>query len=518
MAEKAVDGRVVPYLRAGFPIVVLQTSEQERAFASLSAELVEGGLRDLKVYVWKVTTGLRLVSNPQEQLAGDLLSAINKIAPPFEEPESDVLCVLFNVGDFLKSPAVRQALRDAAYALKSVGSYLVCIGPELEVPSELEDVVTVLDFPLPDREKLRKAFSELIEPYRDALSEPVTDEVMAAAVENALGMSELRAESALGLSLVLKRLVDVDVIRAEKKQVLRRSKVLEFVEVSESMDDVGGFDLLKRFVGLRRRYYKDVEKARAFGMSPPKGILIVGVAGTGKSLISRAIARELDLPLYNFNVGAVFSRYVGGSESAVREACRMAEAAAPCVVRFDEFEKAVAGLESSSGSDAGTTSRVISHLLTWMQETRAPLYKVATANTIRQLDAALLRRGRWDAVFAVDLPTQEELKQIFAIHLRKRGRKPEAFDLDALAKKAAGFVGAEVESVVEEALAIAFAEERDVTQEDLLGVCSQVVPISVTDKEDIEAFRKWIKGRAQPVSSAALERKVPAALSREIKF
>jgi hypothetical protein len=242
------------------------------------------------------------------------------------------------------------------------------------------------------------------------------------------------------------------------------------------------------------------------------------VHNTGKTLSAKAISATLDLPLYKFDVGSVFKGIIGSSESTIRNALKLAETVAPCVLLIDEMEKLVAGLESSGRSDSGTTSRVIGTLLSWMQETTSPVYKVATCNTIRNLDAALFRRGRWDAVFAVDLPTFEERQEIFSIHLRKRGRKIEAFDLAALARGTEGFVGAEIESVVEEALYHAFDADRDISQADLVKVSSTVVPISKTDKEDVAQFREWMRTRAMPVSNALKNSVDTAKKSRTLRL
>jgi ATPases of the AAA+ class len=210
----------------------------------------------------------------------------------------------------------------------------------------------------------------------------------------------------------------------------------------------------------------------------------------------------MNLPLYKFDIGAVFKGVVGGSEAGIRNAIKLAETVAPCVLLIDEMEKLVAGLESSGKSDSGVTSRVIGTLLSWMQETKAPIYKLATCNTIRNLDSALFRRGRWDALFAVDLPTLEERKEILSIHLRKRGRDANNYDLNLLAKEMEGFVGAEIESVVDEALYIAFDADRELDTGDLKSVADELVPISKTDQDAISAFRDWMKSHAAPVSSS----------------
>lgn len=485
-------------------MVYLRTCEEERAFQYVLTDLKQHNLNHLKVFVWKVTTGLYpYLGDPvADVVVMDFFGTLRHIAGVGEEaPPADSVYVFFNIRKFLDAPGNIQQLRDAAYAIRTAGSHIVAIGSDFDLPPELEEMVTILDFDLPGKEEIRKQFGKLVDFYQESLGLKISSESLEQAADNALGLTSFRAESAIALSIVETGGLDLNMIREEKRQILKQTGALEYISIKETMADLGGFDCLKEHVSDRVRYFRDREAAKQFGIiNPPKGILLVGLPGTGKSLSAQCIAHELKLPLYRLNISALFKGVVGGSESETRRVLKIIESVAPAVLSLEEFEKSVAGLESSGKTDSGVTSRVISQILTWCQETTAPIYKVASCNTIRNLDAALLRRGRWDEVFSVDLPQAHEIMQIFSIHLRKRGRSPENFDLQVLANAASGFVGAEIESAIEEALYRAFSAGRDLTTQDLVHVCSELVPISVTDKEDMEQFRRWIQGKAKPVS------------------
>lgn len=504
---------ITRYLDAGYPILYLRTNESNRAVDEIISDLKAGGLADnLEIMVWKSTTGLYDITsrNPrEEQVAESLLEALAWIEAGKDgdfDPDGDRLYIMLNPKEFLKNPVVIQQLRDTAYAIRAVSSYIIMVGCGTDLPEEIEDVVTVLDLELPDKEQIKNIFTSVINAYSDALSERPTQEQIEVAAENALGLSSFKAENAISLSIVSSKGIDIPLIRKEKQLAVKQTGVLEYIHHNETMDSLGGFEILKEHVSKRKRYFSNHKEALDFGLNPPKGIMVVGHAGTGKSLCAKAVSAGLELPLYKFDVGAVFKSLVGGSEAAMRSALKLAEKVAPCVLLIDEMEKLLSGLQSSGRSDSGVTSRVIGSFMTWMQETRAPIYKVATCNTIRDLDSALFRRGRWDAVFAVDLPNSREREQIFAIHLKKRGRNVEAFDLQALAGVTVDFVGAEIESVVDEALYVAFDDLRELTTEDLLQVAKTVVPISKTDSEGIADFRRWMANRAMPVSRQEVSR------------
>ncbi len=494
---------ITKYLDAGYPVLYLRTHEQNRAIDEVLSNLKSSGLDNLKIMVWKSTTGLYDIESQQpkeDAVAENLLDTLVWIAGGREGSREDHVYLLLNPREFLKNPIVLQQFKDTAYAIRAVASSIIMIGCDVEIPEEIEDVVTVLDLELPDKDQIRQIFKSVTTAYKDSISEPVTDEKLEIAAENALGLSAFKAENAISLSIVASKAIDIPLIRKEKQLAVKQTGVLEYIHHTETMENLGGFDNLKDHVIKRRKYFSSHKSAIEFGLKPPKGVMLVGIAGAGKTLSAKCISAALDLPLYKFDVGAVFKGVVGASESAIRNALKLAEKVSPCVLLIDEMEKLVAGLESSGKSDSGVTSRVIGTFISWMQETKAPIYKVATCNTIRNLDSALFRRGRWDAVFAVDLPTAKEREQIFAIHLNKRNRDASKFNLQELAKLTKDFVGAEIESVVDEALYIAFDADRDLTTEDLAEVSKTVVPISKTDEEGISAFRTWMSNRAIPVS------------------
>jgi SpoVK/Ycf46/Vps4 family AAA+-type ATPase len=493
------------YIKAGYPVLYVQTKEQERALSEICRNLKSAHLdTQFTILLWKSTHGLYplTASSPSgEAVAVGFDDTLQYISGSPGEDRKDCLYILFNPREFMKSPVTIQRLRDAAYKVRTVGSHMVMIGGHYEIPEELEDVVTFVDLELPNRDEIKAIFRSVVDQYATALKDKATEADLTQAAENALGLTEFKAENAISLSIVSSSRIDIPLIRKEKQLAVKQSGVLEFIHHNETADTLGGFDVLKDHVVKRRGYFINHQNAVEFGLRPPKGIMLVGVAGTGKSLAAKAVSAALDLPLYKFDVGAVFKGIVGSSEASIRSALKLAETVSPCVLLIDEMEKLVAGLESSGRTDSGVTSRVIGTLISWMQETQSPVYKIATCNTIRNLDSALFRRGRWDAVFAVDLPTAVERRDIFLIHLKKRGRDPKNFDVNKLALATENFVGAEIESVVDEALYLAFFADRDVSTDDLLEVCKHVIPISKTDKEAIEQFREWMRARATSVSS-----------------
>lgn len=515
---------ITKYLDAGYPVLYVRTHEHNRAVDEIIADLKHSGLSDnIGIMLWKSTTGLYNIGskNPKDDSVAesflDSLAWISECRDGRTEPEADKLYIVLNPKEFLKNPIALQQLKDTAYAIRAVSSYIIMVGCGMDIPEEIEDVVTTIDLELPDKEQIKSIFKSVITAYADALEHDPDEAELETAAENALGLSAFKAENAISLSVVSSKGINIPLIRKEKQLAVKQTGVLEYIHHSETMDSLGGFDMLKEHVAKRRRYFSNHKAALEFGLHPPKGIMLVGHPGTGKSLAAKAVSAALDLPLYKFDVGAVFKGVVGGSESAIRNALKLAEKVAPCVLLIDEMEKLMAGLESSGKSDSGVTSRVIGTFISWMQETRAPIYKLATCNTIRNLDSALFRRGRWDAVFAVDLPTAKEREQIFGIHLAKRGRAENAFDLPALAGVTIDFVGAEIESVVDEAMYVAFDAERELTTEDLISVAKTVVPISKTDEEGISAFRRWLSTRAMPVSKVLADDAKPVGKLRNLR-
>jgi SpoVK/Ycf46/Vps4 family AAA+-type ATPase len=288
---------------------------------------------------------------------------------------------------------------------------------------------------------------------------------------------------------------DIDLVTEEKKQIIRESRALEFYPVTETAADVGGLGVLKEWLRLRERAF--TQEARDYGLPSPKGIALIGIPGTGKSLTAKMIGGLWRLPLLRLDVGALYGSLLGESEERARQALRLAETTAPALLWIDEVDKALA----HGSNDSGTSTRLFGTILTWMQEKTAPVFVVATANNIASLPPELLRKGRFDEIFFLDLPSAEERREIVAVHLRKRRRLPQDFDTERLARESEGYVGAEIEQAVLDAMYAGFAAGREFTTEDVSAALRRQVPLSVSQRETIEALRTWLRdGRAQSAS------------------
>jgi SpoVK/Ycf46/Vps4 family AAA+-type ATPase len=284
-----------------------------------------------------------------------------------------------------------------------------------------------------------------------------------------------------------------------KKELLRRSGMLDFVDSSENMQGVGGLENLKRWLAQRRGAWET--SASDFGLDPAKGVIILGVQGCGKSLCAQAVAGEWNLPLVKFDSAAIFDKYIGETEKRIQKVFKVAEGLAPCVLWIDELEKVFAGSGPDSASvDAGVSSRILAAFLSWMQDRKAPVFVAATCNNVTALPPELIRKGRFDELFFVDLPNQAERKQILAIQLKRRKRNPEEFDLQSIASAARGFSGAETDAAVQAALYAAFASKQPLTTQNLLTAIAQTVPLSTTRAEEIQELRTWAQTRAVPAS------------------
>src|SRR5690606_1586985 len=336
------------------------------------------------------------------------------------DPDRKDLYVLKDFHEFWhRSPAVKRKLRNLAHALVSTYSSLVVTTHSADVPAELEDDVVVVDMPPPTLRELRADLDALIEQTRVECD--LTDHGRTRLAQAALGLTAAQARRAFSKAIVRDRVLDeqdIPAVLEEKKAVIRASQALEFYSSDETPDDVGGLERLKEWLALRESAFG--EDAARFGLPAPKGMALIGIPGTGKSLTAKMISGLWRLPLLRLDVGALFGSLVGESEARLRQALRITEVVAPCVLWIDEIEKSLA----TGGLDGGTSQRVFGAILTWMQEKTAPVFVVATANDVGALPPETLRRGRFDEVFFLDLPTDGERRQIFTVHLRKRRRDP----------------------------------------------------------------------------------------------
>lgn len=495
---KEINVEIETLIRARYPIIYIVTWEEKRVEEALREVAANRGK---KMYTWSVTQGMGVNAAMRDDSTREPLSALDYVM----ESRDQAIFVLKDFHSYINENSTVRRLRDLVHALKTSYKTLVILGPVLKLPAELEKEITVLDYPLPDLEELDKLLEGIVQSVRGNaqiavnLSPQEREQILHAAQ----GLTANEAENVFAKSLVEKRCFDVDTITSEKEQIIRKSGMLEYYRRSEAFADVGGMDSLKRWLKTRSLAFS--EKAREFGLPQPKGIMLLGIQGCGKSLCCKAVASLWQLPLVRLDVGKIFSGIVGSSEENVRKAIAIAESVAPCVLWIDELEKGFAGTQSSPFSDAGTTSRVFASFVTWLQEKTAPVFVVATANDISQLPPELMRKGRFDEIFFVDLPSAEERKEIFAIHLKKRKRDPSKFDLDLLASRTAGFSGAEIEAAVVSGLYDAFGEGHDLEMEDILTSAEESVPLSTTMKEKIDELRAWALRRTRMASSLPVE-------------
>ena len=488
--EKELD----TYLRARFTLIVLVTHEEERAEGMIK-NMCETYKRSCAS--WDSAEGFQWVSAPNGSLpaARDPQTALEQI----DKMDSNqvALFVLKDFHDFWSNAQVRRKLRSLAQKMKFTKKSLIVITPSSRVPDELKDDVVLETVPLPDVDDLQEVLEKLRATSGVKLNlTPLGKEKL---VKAAIGLSRSQAHRVFAKAIVNDGTLDdmdIDLVTEEKKQIIRESEALEFYSVTETLDNVGGLKVLKEWLRMRDRAFSD--RARDYGLPMPKGIALLGIPGTGKSLTAKMIGGLWRMPLLRLDVGALFASLIGESEERTRRALHLAETIAPCVLWIDEMEKALA----HGGLDSGTSTRVFGSILTWMQEKRAPVFVVATANDISSLPPELLRKGRFDEIFFLDLPTLAERHDIFAVHLRKRRRLPQDYDLEQLAAASEGYVGAEIEQAIIDGMYIGFNDnEREFTTQDILSALARQVPLSVSSREIINALREWLhEGRAQSAS------------------
>jgi len=511
-------------IRAKYPLLYLLSWEERRVEALLRRVAAR---RKKRLFSWTVTEGLVAIDTvrptPVDPSATMPLKALEYVA---QSRDPAVFCFkdlhLFMQVDG-SSPQVPgmdaiiliRKLRDMVELLKQSQKTLCLLSPVLRFPVELEKDITVLDCSVPTHEELAEALDRVLRSARHMQSSGREERKSGAgrghrvqteldeatrerAIKAAAGLTASEAENVFAKSLVMKRRLDLDVIIAEKKQLIRKSRVLEYHDAVEDMAYVGGMAALKSW--LRKRSLAFSERARRFGLPEPRGLLLLGVQGGGKSLLAKSVASLWKLPLLRLDMGKVFSEMVGASEHNIRAALRLAESVSPCVLWLDELEKGMSGLGSSNRSDAGTAARVFGSFLVWMQEKTAPVFVIATSNDISSLPPELLRKGRFDEIFFIDLPDLQERQEILAIHLARRHRDPARFDLFSLAQEMEGFSGAEIEQAIISALYDAFEADRELTDQDLHRNIGQTVPLSKTMHEPISALRNWARTHARLAS------------------
>ena len=454
--------------------------------------------RDL--YIWNRVDGIKKWNGSHFEVEKD--EGLSEGAIDFYKENDNIILLLEDFyPDFTEDkPRMIRTLRNIA-AQDSENKTLIFSQPFLQLPKELEKDVHILDLPYPKFEDQKQIYKRVCERYGISSEEPAPE-----LIEAALGLTIMEAEKAFSLAYIENKQLtrtEIPLVIREKENVIKKSGYLEYYHPKETMNDVGGLGNLKDWLQKRGRGFDS--HAKDFGLTYPKGILLLGIPGTGKSLTAKAVGNLWHFPLLRLDMGKIFGGIVGESEKNIREALKIAEAISPSILWVDEIEKGMSGISSSGSTDGGTTARVLGTFLTWMQEKTSPVFVVATANDISQLPPELLRKGRVDEIFFVDLPTQKEREQIIKIHLQKKGRNPNNFDVETLAKEAKGFSGAELEEAVKEALFQAYDEEKEINDSHISKAIAKTYPLSCTMSETIEKMRKWAKSRAVAASTENAE-------------
>ncbi len=491
-------GEVADLIRARYPLIYIVSHEESRVERALRKLCIE---REMRLEVWSITEGMRVIANGSgERDIKDPLKALEHV----NRGEGRSVYVLRDFHPFTKDPSVVRRLRDLASALRKTQKSLLILSPVQKIPPELEkSISSIVYWELPKRGEIEDIARNLVPQAPVATQKQVAEEggFMEKVVESALGLTEVEAENVFAKSMVRTHTFDIPTILDEKKQIIRKSGMLEYYETREDVGDIGGLEVLKGWLKKRQRAF--TKTARDFGLPLPKGILLIGVPGTGKSLTAKAVGSLWQMPLLRLDVGKIFAGLVGSSEENIRTVIRTAEAIAPAILWIDEIEKGFSGTGSSGQTDGGTTSRVFGSFITWLQEKSSPVFVIATANDVSQLPPELLRKGRFDEIFFCDLPSATERRQIFDIHIRKKNRDASKFDLDKLVGASSEFSGAEIEQSVIAALYDAFDSDSDLDTNGLFNSISDTVPLAVTMRERIEGMRNWARTRARPASGSA---------------
>ena len=507
-------------LSARFPLLWVVSPEEETAEETLCAAAIA---KKAQIYFWDFARGW---SDKEGADKGNPMAALARVSKASENVGS--IFVLKDVATLIapgangqiaagQLPIVRE-IKNLAREMARDRRCLVLMSEQLRLPIELREETTVVDFSLPSIEEIDELVNLLVD-KRLNLPESSREQLLKACQ----GLTRCRIARVLAKCLARGAKVDesaIALIIEEKRQTIRETGILEFIPVRSGLESVGGLENLKQWVRVRSSSFSD--KAREYGLPAPKGLLLAGIQGTGKSLSAKTIAAEWRLPLLRLDVGKLFGGIVGESESRIRQVIKLAEAIAPCILFIDEADKAFANISSGSDGDSGTSRRVFGTLLTWMQEKTAPVFMVMTTNNVEVLPAELLRKGRLDELFFLHLPTQIEREQIYRVHLQRLrperlGDKISDFDLGMLATASKHFSGAEIEQIIYEAMQYGFARNEDFSQADILTAIHQSVPLAKIAQPQIDALKSWaVRSGARSASLQCLE--IPQSQSKALEI
>ena len=496
-------------IRARYPIIYVSTWEEERVEQSLRQIATA---RKKQLFTWTITQGLIKVGSeprPGKNTSGNTMDPLVALDQVIQHVEPSIYMFKdfhrFTCDERCNLTIIRK-LRDVAYQIRDSYKSIIITSPMVKIAPELSKDITLVEFGLPEARDFGKLLDRIVEEVKDNPKvkidlNPVAKEQL---LQAARGLTLKEAENVFAKTLVTDNQLtadDIDMVFSEKRQIIKKDGLLEYCDTVEDISALAGLENLKLW--LTKRSVAFTDKAKQFGLMPPRGVLLLGVQGCGKSLCAKAAASLWHVPLLRFDLGRMFSSLVGSSEENVRRAIQVAESVSPAILWIDEIDKAFAGATSSAGSDGGTSSRVFGSLLTWLSEKKSSVFVIATANDISQLPPELLRKGRLDEIYFVDLPDHSERKDIFAIQQKKRARDPAKFDLRHLSDLTVGFNGAEIEEAIVSAMFDEFSGKIQMDTKLLETSVRETVPLSKTMHEELSRLREWSQGRARPASKSA---------------
>lgn len=504
---------IIPYLRAGYSCLQILTHEEARAVGAIHAA---AAALEYHLWSWSVTTGLcEVYQNSDgetvtkaEANTAEPAAALKAFKEGKIQDKSVVILRDFHVALKGHPMILTRLLRDCIEIGRATNRHLILVGCRLELPPEVEKEVTVIELQLPTRDELLVLAKELAAGVDQELNGD-TDAILNAGC----GLTTLGFNDAASYAIVKTGSITPMVVADLKADAIKKSGILEILPPGITFNDIGGLDALKEWISRRKRAF--TKDAVSYGLPTPKGVCLYGVQGGGKTVATRAIAAELGCPLIRLDAGRLFGGIVGSSEANTRGVIQLVEAFGQCVLMIDEIDKGFAGMVGGHDGDNGVTRRVIGSFLTWMAEKKSPVFIVATANDLTRLPPELLRKGRWDELFFIDLPTAVERQAIWAVQIRRHGRKPEAYDLEKLAACTPEWTGAEIEALMGEGLYAAFETGGEPTTDLLVALSKETAPLSKTMGPQLDALRDWSVGRSrmasrQEVKAVALKRKVAA--------
>lgn len=500
---------VTECIKAGYSSIVIKTSEEDRAIK----ECLNAGRECKKrVFCWSCIKGIEeILEEPIQKdcidmgeyytrtANSDLTDAQDALndAINLNDGRGDYILILLDFHHYLNRADVLRSAKDAFKQVLGIGACFVFVSNSFDVPSDWEDSIISIELRLPNKDEIKEHLEEMVNFYKDQLKlEDLNqlDELVDKASEIALGLTITQAENAFATSFSKVETIDLHIISEVKAQIICTDGLLEFWNNNKNVE-IGGMHTFRDYT--KKRLLAFSEKAKEYGLPNPKGVLLVGIPGCGKSLAAKSLAQEWNVPLIKCDLGKLFGSYVGDTEANTRKALKTAEAMSPCVLWIDEIEKGLAGAGSSGSNDSGVSSRMFASVLTWMQEKEKPVYVIATANSITSLPQELLRKGRFDEIFFVDLPNQEERKEIIEIQIKKKQREPENFDINEISKRCDGFTGAEIEEMIVSSMFEAYADgERELEDKDILSVIDKTIPASKGFmSQTVSSLQQWAEER-----------------------